>query len=116
MTLAQATPPVPRHARNDRRLPRGAWLVGCITLAACALNFVFLSFDATPPHWDAANHLLSALDYRALLASAVHGQAGGPMPVLKHLVHVDKMVSPPLFPLTAGLLSPFETARSLVMV
>jgi len=116
MTTTQAPPPVSTHPHNAHRVPGSAWLVGGIILVSCALNFVFLSFDATPPHWDASNHLLSALDYRELLVSAVQGQAGGPIAVLKQLVHVDKMVYPPLFPLVAGVLSPDETARSLIMV
>src|SRR6188474_3890955 len=110
MTMTQEPPPASADTHNTHPVPGAAWLVAGVVLASCALNFVFLSFDATPPHWDAANHLLSAMDYRALLVGAVNGEAGGPVAVLKQLVHVDKMVYPPLFPLTAGLLSPGETA------
>ena len=109
-------PPTSYPTRNARRMPGGILLVAAVTLGASALNFVWLSFDATPPHWDSANHLLSALDYRDLVGRAVRGQAGGPITALKEFVHVDKMVYPPLFPLTAALVSPSETARSMIMV
>jgi 4-amino-4-deoxy-L-arabinose transferase-like glycosyltransferase len=87
-----------------------------IILAACWLNYLWLSFDARPPHWDAANHLLSALNYRDILTSVINGSAGSPVQVLKRLLHVDAMVYPPLFPLAASVLSPTLTFRSLVMV
>ena len=103
-------------ARRAHRPGRPEWLVAGIAAAACLLNYVWLSVDARPPHWDAANHLLSALNYRDVLAGVIEGTAGAPLEVLKRLLHVDAMVYPPLLPLTAAVLSPTETFRSLVMV
>ena len=102
--------------RGQDRLSRPGWSVAGIAVAACLLNFLWLSFDRTPPHYDAANHLLSALNYRELLASVISGTAGTPLEILKRMVHIDAMVYPPLFPLTAGLISPTLSLRSLVMV
>lgn len=103
-------------ARLRSRLFRPGWLVAGIGLAVCLLNYMWLSFDKTPPHWDSANHLLSALKYREVFLSAIQGTGGPPLQILKSLVHIDVMVYPPLFPLTASFLSPMLTIRSLVMV
>ena len=89
-----------------------------MTGAACLLNFVWLSYDTTPPQWDGAGHLLSAMRYRALLANLLHGGVvaeGGVMEILGRFVRVDQSAYPPLFPLTASLVSPNMSLRSLVM-
>ena len=66
----------------------GVWVVAAIVIAASLLNFAWLSFDGTPPHWDSANHLTSAIGYRDLLSSAVRGAAGTPVAVLTRLLHM----------------------------
>src|SRR5687768_13936626 len=104
------------EARREGRLSRPSWWVAGIAVAACVLNFLWLSFDRTPPHYDASNHLLSALNYRELLSNVIGGTAGTPLEILKRMVHIDAMVYPPLFPLIAGLISPTLSLRSLVMV
>src|SRR3954465_4471502 len=107
------SPDVGAKAPGIDRLRRPRWILAGIVAAACLLNYVWLSFDARPPHWDAANHLLSALNYREVVAGIISGSAGSPVQVLKRLLHIDAMVYPPLFPLTASILSPTLTFRSL---
>ena len=107
--------PAPEPPRRARRLP--VWPLVVIIGAACLLNFAWLSYDTTPPQY-AAGHLLSALKYRKLLTSLVHGRVGaegGFVNLLGRLVHVDHRAYPPLFPLTASLVSPTISLRSLVM-
>ncbi len=98
---------------------RSTWQLLALTGAACLLNYVWLSFNKTPPHWDSANHLMSALNYRQVFSDLFHGSFGGhggAVNFLRRLVHVDVYVYPPLFPLTASLVSPSPSLRSLVMM
>ena len=106
----------PESGRRASTLP-----VGLVVMmgAACLLNFAWLSYDTTPPQWDGAAHLLSAMRFRELFASLLHGNfeaEGGFVELLWRFVHVNQRHYPPLFPLIAGLVSPGESLRSLIMV
>jgi len=95
------------------------WAIGAV-LAVCAvgilLNYLWLYADSTPPHWDYANHLNSAIHYREALSGLLPGSSWkGLLPTIKRLVHIDVMVYPPFFPMAASLLAPSVTLRSLVM-
>ena len=70
------------------------------------LNYFWLSQNTVPPHWDAANHMTSAMTYHGVL-SQCFSQSHFALPGLRHcldeLVSVNQCVYPPLFPLAGGL-------------
>ena len=40
-----------------------------LLLAFACTNMFWLSYDTAPPHWDTANHMLSALKYHEAMSS-----------------------------------------------
>ncbi len=71
-----------------------------------ALDYWWLGANTLPPHWDTANHMMSALRYHDVLAQCA-ADAGLTLPTAKHcigeLVYVDRNVYPPLFPFIGGV-------------
>ena len=70
------------------------------------LNYFWLSQNTVPPHWDAANHMISALRYHGVLSqcfSQSHFAVPGLRLCLDELVTVNQGVYPPLFPFAGGL-------------
>ena len=70
------------------------------------LNYFWLSQNTVPPHWDAANHMTSALTFHGVL-SQCFSQSHFALPGLRHclgeLVAVNQGVYPPLFSFAGGL-------------
>ena len=56
------------RAENAGPIHRAWVLLGCLVAAVAALNYFWLSLNTVPPHWDAANHMISALRYHDVLS------------------------------------------------
>ena len=89
--------------------PAGGVLTAALTLLVAvvgALNYFWLLNNTIPPHWDSANHMISALKYHAVLSQCFDPSLFT-LPGLKHcvgeLVYVDRFVYGPLFPFSGGL-------------
>jgi 4-amino-4-deoxy-L-arabinose transferase-like glycosyltransferase len=82
--------------------------LGLLFVSLWGLNSFWLSLNTIPPHWDTANHMVSALKYRSVLSQCL-AQPFFSFQSLKHclgeIVYVDQFVYPPLFPLAGGAIS-----------
>jgi hypothetical protein len=90
--------------------------VTAIVAAVAAANAVWLSANTVPPHWDQANHMISALKYRDISATCL-GEARdavrGVVHCARSLSAVDQSVYGPLFPFVAGMFS-YVAGRSVM--
>ena len=82
-------------------------LVLLVLVFAC-MNLFWLSYDTVPPHWDYANHLLSALKYHEAMSSYLAGGDWFSITSIKaviwKLLRVDQIVYPPLFPFVGSFM------------
>jgi 4-amino-4-deoxy-L-arabinose transferase-like glycosyltransferase len=93
-----------------------AWIVvALLCVAVSALNYAWLTRNTLPPHWDAANHMMSALKYHDVLSQCM---AQPPLDVRawKHcageLIYVDGDVYAPLFSAIGGVMT-FAAGNSI---
>src|SRR5262245_7159875 len=98
-------------ALEHRRWTADAVIVGGLCFAASLLNYLWLIYDTTPPHWDYAGHLLSAYHYRQAFQSFFSGDAGV-VALVKRIVAIDQAVYPPFFPLFASVVTPILSRRA----
>src|SRR5262245_56970676 len=93
-------------AGDARTFGRDSIVLALLVVMVGALHYVWLSYNTLPPHWDQANHMMSALRYHAVLSECI-GQSPVTLRGVRHcvgaLVSVDQFVYPPLFPLVGGL-------------
>lgn len=94
---------------THRRHRRAEVLLVCLVVAVVvAANYVWLSVNTLPPHWDQANHLISALKYHDITAACLSERRDvvrGAAHCATELAAVDQSVYAPLFPFTAGMMS-----------
>lgn len=82
------------------------WLA-VMFVAVTASNYLWLSYDQTPPDWDEAVHMTSSMKYHRILDDVLHHPdftGHGIKETARRLLDVDSFVYPPLITFVGGLL------------